>query len=187
MVVAFVAAYLTMRMPSTLSGVLHLISLSALAIPGIVLGLSYVVTFKGTVIYGKLGILVLANLVHFFSSPYLMMYNALGKINQNLEAVGATLGVSRIRIILDVILPQSRATLLEMGSYLFVNSMMTISAVSFLSTTATKPISLMINQFEAQMMLESAAFASLLILTTNVIIKLSVYAFKRHMSKKGVL
>jgi iron(III) transport system permease protein len=115
------------------------------------------------------------------------MYNALGKINQNLEAVGATLGVSRIRIILDVILPQSRATLLEMGSYLFVNSMMTISAVSFLSTTATKPISLMINQFEAQMMLESAAFASLLILTTNVIIKLSVYAFKRHMSKKGVL
>ena len=186
-VAAFVAAYLTMRMPSTLSGVLHLISLSALAIPGIVLGLSYVVTFKGTVIYGKLGILVLANLVHFFSSPYLMMYNALGKINQNLEAVGATLGVSRIRIILDVILPQSRATLLEMGSYLFVNSMMTISAVSFLSTTATKPISLMINQFEAQMMLESAAFASLLILTTNVIIKLSVYAFKRHMSKKGVL
>ncbi len=83
-VVSFVTAYLAMRMPSKLSSLLHLVSISALAIPGIVLGLSYVLLFKGTFIYGTLLILVLVNLVHFFSSPYLMMYNTLGKINENL-------------------------------------------------------------------------------------------------------
>ena len=114
------------------------------------------------------------------------MYNTLGKINENLEAVGTTLGVSRMRIILDVIIPQSRTTLLEMFAYLFVNSMMTISAVSFLATTGNKPISLMINQFEAQMMLESSAFVSLIILVTNFIVKFGVYIFKRRMIIKGV-
>ncbi len=185
-VASFVTAYLATRIPSRLSSLLHLVSISALAIPGIVLGLAYVLLFRGTFIYGTLSILVLVNLVHFFPSPYLIMYNTLGKINENLEAVGTTLGVSRMRIILDVIIPQSRTTLLEMFAYLFVNSMMTISAVSFLATTGNKPISLMINQFEAQMMLESSAFVSLIILVTNLIVKFGVYIFKRRMIIKGV-
>lgn len=42
--------------------------------------------------------------------------------------------------------------------------MMTISAVSFLSRRETMPLSLIINQFEKQMQLESIAFVSLLIL-----------------------
>ena len=92
----------------------------------------------------------MVNLAHFFTSPYVMMYNSLTKINENLEAVGHTLGISRLRMIKDVFLPQSKATILEMISYFFINSMITISAVSFLATTSTRPVSLMINQFEAQ-------------------------------------
>ena len=61
-----------------------------------------------------------------------MMYNTFGKLNGNLEAVGQTLGISRMRIILNVLVPQSKSTIAEMFSYFFVNSMMTISAVSFL-------------------------------------------------------
>ena len=76
---------------------MHLIAITSLAIPGLVLGLSYVMTFKNTPIYGTILILILVNLVHFFASPYLMMYNTFGKINQNLESVGQTLGISRIK------------------------------------------------------------------------------------------
>ena len=89
----------------------------------------------------------------------------------NLEAVGATLGVSRLRMIKDVLLPQSLSTITEMFTYLFVNCMMTISAVSFLATIDTKPISLMINQFEAQRQYECAAVVSILILVANILIK----------------
>lgn len=179
MVAAFLCAYFTMRMPFKGAKFLHLMAIISLAVPGIVLGLAYVMFFKGSFIYGTMAVLVLVNIIHFFSSPYLMMYNSLGKLNPNLEAVGATLGISRLRMLKDVILPQVSGTLLEMFAYFFVNSMMTISAVAFLATAKTKPVSLMINQFEAQTLLEAAAFVSLLILLVNLAMKACIYILKK--------
>ncbi len=178
--VSFLTAYFTARMKSGASRLLHLIAITSAAIPGIVLGLSYVITFKGTGIYGTILILVIVNMVHFIASPYSMMYNCLGKINENLEAVGHTLGIRRGRILLDVIVPQSLGTVCEMLSYFFVNCMMTISAVSFLATTANKPVALMINQFEAQAQLACAAVVSLLILAVNLIFKAVMHFVKKH-------
>ena len=100
-----------------------------------------------------------------------MMYNALEKLNPQLEDVGQCLGVNRFYIIRDVVLPKVGHTLTEMFTYFFVNSMMTISAVSFLVPPAPKPVALMIGQFETQLLIESAAFVSLLILAVNLGIK----------------
>ena len=172
---AWFTAYFTARTSGKSSRMLHLISITSLAIPGMVLGISYVLFFKGSFLYGTLAMLILVNTVHFMASPYLMAYNSLGKLNINLEDVGRTLGVGRFRIIRDVLIPQTRLTILEMFSYFFVNSMMTISAVSFLSTVRNRPISLMITQFEAQLFLEGAAFVSILILGCNLIVKSTVY------------
>lgn len=181
-VTAFLIAYLTARLQSKVSRLLHLISIISLAIPGIVLGLSYVLAFKKWPIYGTLIILIMVNLIHFFSNPYLMMYNTLGKLNVNLEAIGSTLGIPRWYVIKDVIIPLTRNTMLEMFSYFFVNSMMTISAVSFLATIKNKPIALMITQFEAQMMIECSAFVSLMILVINLVTKYVIYLLKKRYS-----
>ena len=186
-VLSFTTAYLTARTSSKSSQLLHLMSMTSLAIPGLVLGLAYVFMFKGTFIYGALAIIILANLMHFFASPYLMMYNSLGKMNQNLEAVGFTLGISRLRIVKDVVIPQIKTTFLEIFSYFFVNSMMTISAVSFLFNYKTKPISLMIGQFEAQMNLECASIVSLVILTVNLTMKLIIYLLKKYINRKNTV
>ncbi len=189
-IVATATAYLTSRMKSKMSRFLHLMAIISLAVPGLVLGLSYVIIFKKTFIYGTLFILIMVNAVHFFSSPYLMMYNAFGKMNENLEDVGHILGISRARIIWNVIIPQSKYTLIEMFSYFFVNSMMTISAISFLSTPANKPISLMINQFETYNMMECAAVVAILILVINLLMKGIVYLIKtigtKYANKKTV-
>lgn len=174
-------AYMTARNRTKLSYILHLMSITSLAIPGIVLGLSYVMFFKGSMIYGTFAMLFLVNSMHFFASPYLMAYNTFGKINENLEDVGSTMGLSRWKIIKDVLLPQSTGTILEMMSYFFVNCMMTISAVSFLANVNNKPIALMITQFEGQMQLECAAFVSLIILIVNVAMKFIVYLTKRRL------
>ena len=180
---AFVCAYLTARGKSGEHGGgargLHLAAITTMAIPGIVLGLSYVIFFHSTPIYGTVFLIVLANSVHFFSSPYLMMYNTLGKLNPNLESVGESLGVRRFFIIKDVILPKVKYTAAECFVYFFVNSMMTISAVSFLAPPAPKPVALMINQFEAQRLMECAAFISLLILAVNLIMKGAAALFSR--------
>ncbi len=177
---SFFTAYLTARMKSKMSKFLHLIAITSAAIPGIVLGLSYVIVFNQSFVYGTIAILVMVNLIHFFASPYLMMYNSLNKINENLESVGQMLGIGRLRMIKDIFIPQSMATIFEMSSYFFVNCMMTISAVSFLATMSNKPIALMINQFEAQMQLECAAIVSLAILAVNLIIKVLVYFAKKY-------
>ena len=182
-VTAFLTAYMTTRVPSKLSGFLHIFSITSLAIPGIVLGLSYAMTFGGSFIYGTLAIIILANVMHFFASPYQMMYNSLSKMNANLEGVGLTLGIKRVRIILDVIIPQCKSTIFEMIAYFFVNSMMTISAVSFLANATTKPLSLLISQFEGQMLYECAAVVSLVILISNVAIKGIVYLINRKIVK----
>ena len=149
------------------------------------MGLAYVLTFSKTPLYGTIVILIMVNLVHFIASPYLMMYNSLSKINENLEDVGHIMGISRGYMIKDVFIPQCKYTLLEMFSYFFVNCMMTISAVSFLATTANKPVALMINQFEAQMQLEYAAVVSLAILLINLVIK-GVIGIISNKSKNGV-
>jgi iron(III) transport system permease protein len=176
---SYTIAYFTARTPGKSSRLLHLISITSLAIPGLVLGLSYVLFFKGTFLYGTLAILILVNTTHFMASPYLMAYNSLGKFNENLEDVGRTLGVGRFFIARDVLIPQTSITILEMVSYFFVNSMMTISAVSFLNTIRNRPVSLMITQFEAQLFLEAAAFVSLLILGSNFFVKCLVYVIRK--------
>lgn len=177
--ISFFTAYLSARMKSRASRFLHLASMTSAAIPGMVLGLSYVLTFTGTPLYGTILILVIVNIIHFIASPYLMMYNAMSKINENLESVAQTLAINRLYMIRDVFLPQCKSTLMEMFSYFFVNCMMTISAVSFLSTTANKPVALMINQFEAQMQLECAAVVSLMILLVNLVIKGTAHILRR--------
>jgi len=164
-------AYFTARMKVRFSRYLHLVAMSTGAIPGVVLGLSYVLAFKGSPVYGTLIILVMVNIVHFFSSPYLMMYNTFSKLNGNLESVAVTLGINKRRLLFDVLLPRCKKTIGEMISFFFVNCMMTISAVSFLANTDNKPIALMINQFEAQAQLEAAAVVSLLILLVNIAVK----------------
>ena len=179
-VIAFMTAYLSARMKSKISRFLHLSSMTSAAIPGLVLGLSYVMVFQTTPIYGTVIILMLVNVIHFIASPYLMIYNSMCKINENLEDVAHTMGIHRSKLIRDVLIPQCKGTILEMLSFFFVNCMMTISAVSFLYNTRNKPLALMINQFQDQQKLEAAAVVSLVILATNLAIK----ALARLLRKK---
>lgn len=178
---AFTTGYLSSRSKGKASKFLHMMAITALAIPGLVLGLSYMLFFKGTFLYATFAILILVNIMHFFSSPYLMAYNSFSKINVNLESVAQTLGIGRLMLVRDVFIPQMRGTILEMFSYFFVNSMMTISAVSFLATASNKPLSLMINLFQAQMVVEGAAFVSLVILTVNILMKFIVYLLNKKL------
>ena len=93
---SYFAAYATARSGKSIPGkVLHFVSMLPLAIPGVVLGLSYLLSFNRMPFYGTIFILVIVNLVHFFSSPYLLAYNSLSKFNPNLEDVAETLGISQ--------------------------------------------------------------------------------------------
>lgn len=184
---AFFSAFVTARSQRKApEKVLHFISMLSLAIPGVVLGLAFVLSFNKLPIYGTVFILVLVNIVHFFSSPYLLAYNSLTKYNPNLEDVAQSLGISKMRMLLDVYVPCTVTTILEMYSYFFVNGLITISAVSFLINFRTTPLSLLIPQLESQSFVEGTALVSLLILMINLVEKSIVFLIKRSLFMKEV-
>mgnify|MGYP000230336855 CR=1 FL=1 len=174
-------AYITTRFKQDwLAKLIHMIAMSSIAIPGIVLGLSYIMSFKGTFIYKTIAILILVNIVHFLSSPYLMAYNAMQKLNKNYEDIGKSLRIGRLRLIKDVFIPNTINTILEMFEYFFINSMTTISAVTFLYGIKNMPVSIMVNQFIGSLMFEEAAIISLMILITNLVVKVAIKYIKRR-------
>ena len=61
------------------------IALVTNAIPGMVLGVAYLFLFSGTSLQNTLLLMVVCNVVHYFSTPYLMMKNALSKMNAGWE------------------------------------------------------------------------------------------------------
>ena len=183
--VTYVTAYFTARHQGHFSSmVLHLISIITLSIPGIVLGLSYVMFFKGSIVYGTFIILISINMIHFFASPYLLAYNALLKFNEHLEDVAETLGLSKLQMLKDVYFPSTYDTVLEMYGYIFVNCMVTISAVSFLANFKNMPIALLIPQFESQSLIGAISFISIAILFVNLICKVVIYRLKKHFMRK---
>ena len=183
-ILVYFTAYLTTRVRGKFCKILHLISIFTLAIPGIVLGLGYIFLFKKSFIYGTFMIIIIANMVHFFSSPYLLAQNAMNKINREFETVGMTLGVSRLKTFIHVVIPCTLGTIFEMFIYYFVNSMVTISAVAFLYNIYTMPLSIMITQFESQIAYEAAAIVSLFILVTNIIAKTIVGIVQKVINKR---
>ena len=178
-IVAYLSAYITSRSDNRLKKVVHILSIISIAIPGIVLGLSYILAFRNTFIYNTFIILIICNITHFISTPYLMAYNALSKIDKNYEDSACTCGISNFKVMTAVLVPISKITILEMFSYIFVNSMITISAVAFLYNSNTIPLSILINRYENSLMLEEAAIVSLMIFIINFIVKTTVYIVKR--------
>jgi len=168
---AYLLGYLSVRKTGRIGIVVDLLALSTIAIPGLVLGIGYIFLFKGTngTFYGTILILVVVNIFHFLGSPYLLAKNCLSKINSEYEVIGETLGISKSRIIKNVLIPSSISTLVEMFSYFFLNSMITISAVAFLCTYNNQPLSILITTYEKNSNYEMQSVISLIILFLNVV------------------
>lgn len=178
--IALFSAYNAARQQSPLSRCVHLAAVTAVTVPGLVLGLSYILAFKSSFLYGTMGIMILACSVHFFTTPYLMLYQTMGRFHRDTEAVGATLGIPPFRLFLSVILPQCTGTLLDMGSYFFLNSMVNISVVSFLARSANRPLSLMAAQYSDHINPEAAAALSVMILAVNLAVRAVTTLIKKR-------
>lgn len=167
---AYMLGYMSVRKSGKLAKAVDLLALSTIAIPGLVLGIGFIFLFKGTngTFYGTILILIVVNIFHFLGSPYLLAKNCLSKINSEYEVIGETLGISKGKIISQVLIPNSVSTLVEMFSYFFLNSMITISAVAFLCTYDNQPLSILITTYEKNSNYEMQSVISLIIFFLNI-------------------
>ena len=141
-------------------------------VPGMVLGIGFLFAMSGTPLANTFTILVLANLVHFFTTPYMMATSALSKMNAGWETTGALMGDSWIKTVSRVLVPNSLPTLLQMFQYFFVSAMVTISAVVFLTGARTMLLTTKIKELQYFEKFEEIFVLSLLVFLTNVAAKL---------------
>ncbi|MGM0828934.1 MAG: ABC transporter permease subunit [Bacillota bacterium] len=181
-IVAYGAALINGRTAVKGKSVMDGIAMVTNTVPGMVLGLSYLLLFNGTGFKGTFLILIFCNLIHFFTTPYLMAKHSLSKMNPGWETTGELLGDNWFKTVRRVIIPNSATTILEMASYYFINSMVTISGIIFLITAETSLVSSKIQQLQHFAKFNEIFVLSLLIFGTNLIVKLLFGFFQKRAS-----
>ncbi len=83
-------------------------------------------------------ILVVVTIIHYYTSSHLTAVTALKALDNEFEAVSASLKVPFYKTFFRVTVPVCLPAILDIGRYLFVNAMVTISAVVFLYAPDTQ-------------------------------------------------
>lgn len=177
---AYLSALLNVRTSLKARSAVDIVSMITNTVPGMVLGISYLLFFNGSSLKGTFVILVLCNIVHFFTTPYLMAKNSLSKMNPSWETTGELLGDSWFKTVYRVILPNSASTVIEMFSYYFINAMVTISGIIFLVSAQTSLVASKIKELQHFAKFNEIFVLSMLIFFTNLIIKLVCDAWQRR-------
>lgn len=112
---AYGSALVTARskLSRALKNVIEGIALVTNTIPGMVLGLAFLFAFSGTGLQSTFAILVLCNVIHFFSTPYLMMKESLAKMNASWETTAMLMGDNWLKTIVRIVTPNALSTKLR--------------------------------------------------------------------------
>lgn len=171
--VAYGAALITARsaISQKCKKIIESISLVTNTVPGMVLGIAYLLTFTGTGLQNTIAIIIFCNIIHFFSTPYLMMKSSLEKMNASWETTARLMGDNWLKTVLRVVTPNAIATILEVFSYYFVNAMVTVSAIIFITGARTMVITAKIKELQHYAKFNEIFVLSLLILILNIAAK----------------
>jgi iron(III) transport system permease protein len=167
------------RGAESLKPVVRLQAMMPMAVPGLVLGIGYILFFNHpanplNVLYGTMAILVLSTIVHFYSSSHLTAVTALKQLDNEFESVSASLKVPFYKTFWRVTVPVCLPSIIDIGRYYFVNAMTTISAVVFLYSPKTMLAAISIVQLdEAGAIGSAAAMATLIVATSGAVSLLS--------------
>ena len=155
----------------------HLMAMLSMAVPGLVLGLSYIFFFNAPghplgFIYGTMTILVLNSVAHFYTVGHITAVTALKQLDSEFESVSASLKVSVGRMFRRVTVPVCLPAVLDISIYLFVNAMTTVSAVIFLYGSDTKLAAVSIVHMDEAGFTAAAAAMAVVIVATSAAVKL---------------
>lgn len=202
-IITFTGAYLiekTRKFTKTRRAA-YFLSITPLAIPGTVVGLSFIMFFNASEfripfvdgyvlsnpfhgIYGTIWIIVLANIIHFYSVPFTTATTALKCLDQEFETVSEAMKVPFYRTFFRVTVPLCLPAIFEMLVYFFVNSLVTVSAVVFLYSPTVKIASIAIVNMEGAGEIAPAAAMSMLLLFINLLVRFIYESVGRAAAKR---
>lgn len=188
----FMVALLTERFKAHqfIKNYVQALVLLPLAVPGLVLGIAYILFFNLqsnplNVLYGTMTILVISTIVHYYTVPHLTLTNAIKQIPLQLDQAAETLGTSKWKTFWKVYLPMCFPALCDVSVYIFVNAMTTVSAAIFLYSPDTSLAAVAVLNMDDAGDTVAAVAMSILILTTSCVVKLIHWLFTRKIMARS--
>ncbi|WP_436862282.1 ABC transporter permease subunit [Staphylococcus caeli] len=170
-IISFTGALITVRTKVKGRQSLQIISLITNTVPGMILGLAYLLFFQNSTIKGTFLIVTISIIVHYYTTPFVMAKSALEKLDHTWDVTSTLLFDRWHETIFKIILPNMKSTIIEMMNYYFINAMVTISGVIFLVSTSTQLVSTEINQLQHFNRFTDIFILSILIFITNIVVR----------------
>jgi iron(III) transport system permease protein len=165
-VVVVAAAWALHRFQGLATRFLYFLSILPAAVPGMVLGLGYILAFNNPanpvyLIYDTVLILAICNVYHYHAQGFLVATTAVKQVSRTFDEASATLGAGYLRTFARVTLPIIWPVIVSVGVFFFMRSMVTLSALIFLYTPATQVAAVSVLLLdEAGQLSQAAAFST---------------------------
>ena len=174
---ALLAAYVVNRRLMRGGGVLSLLCMAPLVIPGIVLGIGFYAAFASPPIalYGTAAILILGYSTRFLPIAYVNCAASLRALNPEMEEAVRILGGTRLRAIARVIVPVLKKSLLGTWLLVFIPATRELSTAIFLVGAQTRVISVMMLDLSENGSFEILAALGFILLAATILIVLVGY------------
>ncbi|MFW6138568.1 MAG: ABC transporter permease subunit [Spirochaetota bacterium] len=179
-----IAGYIVEKRKPAGGQLLYLVAVIPAAIPGLVLGLGYILAFvKVDWLYYKPSIIILNVVIHNFTLGMLSTMTNMKNIDKSIDEASTSLGANLPKSFIRVIFPLSRISFWNNILFYFERSMVTISAVIFLVSPKVKLASISIIHLIDDGYLESACAMSTIVVAIVVAVHLIFLTIFR---KKGM-
>jgi len=179
-IIIFIGSYLVekLRTDEKTRGVVQFFALMPMAVPGLVLGLSYIFFFNAkdnplNFIYATMIILVVNTIVHFYTVSHLTAVTALKQMDKEFESVSLSLKIPIYKMFWRVTLPVCLPPIFDISIYLFVNAMTTVSGVIFIYSYDTTLASVSAIHLDEQGDVAAAAAMAMLIVYVSIAVRLT--------------
>lgn len=138
--VTLVAAYIVEKKKPRGEQLLYSLSVLPAAIPGVVLGLGYVLAFNKPYffIYGTVWIIIINVIIANFTLGFLSGTANMKQIDKSVEEAAVSLGAGPVTTFIRIVFPLSKVAFLSTATFFFMRGMTTISAVLFLVSAKIK-------------------------------------------------
>jgi len=137
-ILAFALAAGLRRVHPRLARPLQVVASLPAAVPGMVLGLGYALTFNKAPLsgwlYGSLAIVAACSLYHYHAQAFLTMQTGMRRVPSTLEDTVRVSGGDSRHVLRDAVLPIAAPAAVATFFYLFMRSLVTLSGVIFLVT-----------------------------------------------------
>lgn len=168
------AAYVTERFKTFLDSPLYFLCIVPAAVPGMVLGLGYILAFNNPAnpvyaIYGSLLLIAICNVYYYHAQGFLIASTSMKQISSTYDEASAILGGTFIRTMRKVTLPLMWPTLVGVAVFFFMRSMVTLSAVIFLITPTSQVAAVSVLLLEDRGAVNQAAAFSVCIMGVVVV------------------